>query len=102
MRSETLYLWGLEPDPVPLVYPMHDGWVDQLTSRQSCRGARFAVEVCWITDRVVTCRTYQVSAANEARAARIACQCARKALDKRATRIEAVDIEQMQSGDGHE
>jgi hypothetical protein len=102
MRSETLYLWGLEPDPVHLVNPVHVGWVDQLTSRQSCRGARFAVEVCWITDRVVTCRTYQVSATNEARAARIACQCARKALDKRATRIEAVDIEQMQSGDGHE
>jgi hypothetical protein len=102
MRSETLYLWGLEPDPVHLVNPVHVGWVDQRSSGQTCRGDRFAVEVCWISDGVAICRTYQVNAANEARAARIACQCARKALDKRATRIEAVDIEQMQSGDGHE
>ena len=60
------------------------------------------MEVCWITDGVVTCRTYQVSAANEVRAARIACQCARESLSQRATRIEAVDIEQIPRGDGHE
>ena len=102
MRSETLYLWGLEPDPTGVEHAALDHWIDRQHALHTPRGGRYAVEVCWITDRVVTCRTYQVSATNEARAARIACQCARKALDKRATRIEAVDIEQMQSGDGHE
>ena len=102
MRSETLYLWGLEPEPSGVERAALDHGIDRQSTLHAPRGNRYAVEVCWITDGVVTCRTYQVSAANEVRAARIACQSARKALDKRATRIEAVDIEQIPRGDGHE
>ena len=60
------------------------------------------MEVCWIADGVVTCTTYRVSAVNEVRAARVACRKARRSLIELATRIEAVDIEQLQQGDGHE
>ena len=74
MRSETLYLWGLEPDPTGVERAALDHWIDRQRTLHTPRGGRYAVEVCWITDGVVTCRTYQVSAANEVRAARIACQ----------------------------
>jgi hypothetical protein len=102
MRSETLYLWGLEPDPTGVEHAALDHWVDRQRALHAPRGGHYAVEVCWITDGVVTCRTYQVSAANEVRAARIACRSARDFLSQQATRIEAVDIEQIPRGDGHE
>ena len=63
----------------------------------------YAVEVCWISDGAVTCRTYRVRAVNESRAARIGCRRARKVLRRRrVTRIEAVDVEPIGRGDGHE
>jgi len=102
MRNETPYLWGFEPDQTSLSCGAFRGQIDRLSTEQPHRRGVYAVEVCWISEGAVTCRTYQVRATNEARAARLACQCAGKALDKRATRIEAVDIEQIQSGDGHE
>jgi len=102
MRNETLCLWGLEPEPSGVERAALDHGIDRQSTLHTPRGNRYAVEVCWITDGAVICRTYQVSAGNEVRAARIACQSARKALDKRATRIEAVDIEQIPRGDGHE
>ena len=37
------------------------------------QGTLYAVEVCWISDGAVTCRTYRVRAVNESRAARIGC-----------------------------
>ena len=102
MRSETLCLWGLEPYPNHLESAVHGDWVKQLSTGQSRRRAFFAVEVCWISGGAVTCRTYQVRAANEDRAACLACRRAREALGERFTRVEAVDIEQIPRGDGHE
>ena len=102
MRNETLCLWGLEPEPTGVEHAALDHGIDRQSTLHTPRGNRYAVEVCWITDGVVTCRTYQVSAANEVRAARIACQSARDFLSQQATRIEAVDIEQIPRGDGHE
>jgi hypothetical protein len=67
------------------------------------KGTLYAVEVCWISDGAVTCRTYRVRAVNESRAARIGCRRARKVLRRRrVTRIEAVDVEPIGRGDGHE
>ena len=83
MRSETLYLWGLEPEPSGVERAALDHGIDRQSALHTPRGNRYAVEVCWITDGVVTCRTYQVSAANEVRAARIACQSARDSLSQR-------------------
>ena len=67
------------------------------------QGTLYAVEVCWISDGAVTCRTYRVCAANESRAARIGCRWARRVLRRRrVTRIEAVDVEPIGWRDGHE
>ena len=66
------------------------------------QGTLYAVEVCWISNGAVTCRTYRVRAVNESRAARIGCRRARKVLRRRrVTRIEAVDVEPIGRGDGH-
>jgi hypothetical protein len=66
-------------------------------------GTLYAVEVCWISGGAVTCRTFRVRAPDECRAARIGCGRARRALrGRRATRIEAVDVEPIARGDGHE
>ena len=102
MRNETPYLWGIEPDQTHLTHGAFRAWKGSLGSGLVLRRDSYAVEVCWISDGAVTCRTYQVSAANEVCAARIACRNACASLSKRATRIEAVDIEQIQRGDGHE
>lgn len=66
-------------------------------------GTLYAVEVCWISGGTVTCRTFRVRALDECRAARIGCGRARRALrGRRVTRIEAVDVEPIARGDGHE
>ena len=99
MRSKTRFLWGQEPDPTTAVL---DQWLGPQRTAPTTQDGRYAVEVCWIADGVVTCRTYRVSATTEVRAARVACRKARHSLIERATRIEAVYIEQLQRGDGHE
>jgi|GEM_PF-2748657 len=67
------------------------------------QGALYAVEVCWISGGAVTCRTYQVRAASEYRAARVGCRRARRMLRRRrVSRIEAVGVEPILQGDGHE
>lgn len=101
MRNETPYLWGIEPDQTRLTYSAFRGWKDHLNTEQTHRRGSYAVEVCWISDGAVTCRTYQVRAANESRAARLARQCAGKASGTRVSRIEAVDVEPLQRGDSH-
>ena len=53
MRSETLYLWGLEPDPSSVERAALDHGIDHQRERNTTRGGRYAVEVCWITDGVV-------------------------------------------------
>ena len=101
MRNETPYLWGIEPHQTGLTYDAFRGWKDRLSIEQPHRRGIYAVEVCWISDGAVTCRTYQVRATSEARAARLACQCAGKAMDARVSRIEAVDVEPLQGGNNH-
>ena len=67
------------------------------------QGTMYAVEVCWISGGAVTCRTYQVRAASEYRAARVGCRRARRMLRRRrVSRIEAVGVEPILPGDGHE
>lgn len=102
MRNETLCLWGLQPYPIHPEPAVHDESDRQLNTGQSCGCGFFAVEVCWVSDGAVICRTLRIRASDEARATRLACQCARERLGERFTRIEAVDIEQLQQGDGHE
>jgi hypothetical protein len=68
-----------------------------------CYGTLYAVEVCWISAGSVTCRTFRVRALDECRAARTGCARARRVLrGRRATRIEAVDVEPIGRGDGDE
>ena len=101
MRNETPYLWGIEPDQNHLTYGAFRAWTGSLDSRQALRRGRYAVEVCWLSEGTVTCRTYQVRATSEVQAARLACQCADKAMGSRISRIEAVDVEPLQRGDSH-
>lgn len=73
------------------------------TNMRTRCGILYAVEVCWLSGGTVTCRTYRVRAANECHAARVGRSQARKNLRRRrVTRIEAVDIEPIGRGDGHE
>ena len=66
-------------------------------------GILYAVEVCWISGGAVTCRTYRVRAAGECQAARVGCRRARRMLRRRrVSRIEAVGVEPILQGDGHE
>ena len=102
MRNETPYLWGIEPDPTSLTSGALRGWLDHMSSGQARRRGRYAVEVCWLSGGAVTCRTYQIRATNEARAVRLACQCAGKHTGTRVSRIEAVDVEPLQWENGHE
>ena len=73
------------------------------TSPYLRQGTLYAVEVCWISGGAVTCRTYRVRAVDECRAARIGCRRARRMLRRRrVARVEAVDVEPILQGDGHE
>jgi hypothetical protein len=101
MRNETPCLWGIDPDQTHLTYGAFRAWKGSLSSGQALRRGSFAVEMCWLSDGVVTCRTYQVRATSEVQAARLACQCASKAMGSRISRIEAVDVEPLQRGDRH-
>lgn len=102
MRNETAYLCGLEPEPANPDRAAVQGCKDHLSTGQARRRGLYAVEVCWISGDAVTCRTYQVCTTNEVRAARLACQRAGKDLGARVGRIEAVDVEDLQRGSGHE
>ena len=67
------------------------------------QGTLYAVEVCWISGGAVTCRTYHVRATSEYRAARVGCRRAHRMLRRRrVSRIEAVGVEPIVQGDGHE
>ena len=101
MRNETPCLWGIKPAPPSITSGAIHGRIDLLSTGKLHRRGIFAVEVCWISQGTVTCRTYQVRATSEARAARLACQCAGKAMGTRVSRIEAVDVEPLQGGNDH-
>ena len=98
MRNETPDLWGIEFDPTDPTYGALRGWIDRLGAGPPRRRDFFAVEVCWISDGAVTCRTYPIRATDEARAARAACQRAGKDVGARVSRIEAVDVEPLPRG----
>lgn len=117
MRDEILSRWQCEVDGSPADGPSTDaGRGNPLSTPEGPatppghgtgsylrRGTLYAVEVCWIRDGMVICRTYRVRAVNECRAARIGCGRARRVLrGHRVTRIEAVDVEAIGREDGHE
>ena len=88
------------PLSMPDAHPAPPGHGTDPDLRQ---GALYAVEVCWISGGAVTCRTYQVRAASEYRAARVGCRRAHRMLRRRrVSRIEAVGVEPIVQGDGHE
>lgn len=117
MRDQTLFHWqcgldGSAPDALrtgpdrgnPLSKTTAPAFVAGPGNRPHLRqGNLYAVEVCWISSGTVTCRTFRVRALDECRAARIGCGRARRTLrGRRVTRIEAVDVEPIGRGDGHE
>ena len=112
MRDEILSRWQCEPadrhstNPGrgnPLSTPDAHAAPGHGTGPYLRQGTLYAVEVCWISGGAVTCRTYQVRAASEYRAARVGCRRAHRMLRRRrVSRIEAVGVEPIVQGDGHE
>ena len=106
MRDQSLSRWqcGLDGSAADALSTAPGRGKSGLGNRPHLRqGTLYAVEVCWISGGVVTCRTYRVRALTDCRAARIGCGRARRTLrGRRVTRIEAVDVEPIARGDGHE
>ena len=112
MRDEILSRWQCEPadrrstNPGrgnPLSTPDAHAAPGHGTGPYLRQGTLYAVEVCWISGGAVTCRTYRVRAAGECQAARVGYRRARRMLRRRrVSRIEAVGVEPIGRGDGHE
>lgn len=95
MRSETLYLWGSVPDPLCSESTAFNLRIEGSRPLPTQRDDHYAVEVCWVVNGLVRCRTVQVHAATETLAVSIARQRTSKKLNKQVNAIEAVDIERF-------